>query len=115
MFSFFFFLRRKANREAAELTLEKLKENRKLQAFVQEAEELCDWVDEKELQIQEESTRSLPSKLQKHVAFEAELAANRERLQSLREVRKNLFFKILPSFSSVGTPVQGCVKRQLAG
>ncbi|XP_072024969.1 spectrin beta chain-like isoform X3 [Amphiura filiformis] len=77
--------RRKANREAAEATLEKLKDNRKLQAFVQEAEELCDWVDEKELMIQEESSRSLPSKLQKHVAFEAELVANRDRLKSLRD------------------------------
>ncbi len=76
----------KANREAAEATLDKLKDNRKLQAFMQEAEELCDWVDEKELFIQEESTRSLPSKLQKHQAFEAELAANRDRLKSLKEV-----------------------------
>lgn len=81
--------RRKANRLAAEAMLEKLKDNRLLQSFLQEAEELGLWVVEKMVVAQEETydgARSLHSKWQKHQAFEAELVANKERLDKLKEV-----------------------------
>ncbi|XP_030854304.1 spectrin beta chain, non-erythrocytic 1 isoform X1 [Strongylocentrotus purpuratus] len=80
--------RRKANRLAAEAMLEKLKDNRLLQSFLQEAEELGLWVVEKMVVAQEETydgARSLHSKWQKHQAFEAELVANKERLDKLKE------------------------------
>ncbi|XP_071480653.1 spectrin beta chain, non-erythrocytic 1-like [Diadema antillarum] len=80
--------RRKANRQAAEAMLEKLRDNRLLQSYLQEAEELGLWVVEKMVVAQEETydgARSLHSKWQKHQAFEAELAANKERLDKLKE------------------------------
>lgn len=82
--------RRKANRLAAEAMLDKLRDNRLLQSFLQEAEELGLWVVEKMVVAQEETydgARSLHSKWQKHQAFDAELAANKERLDKLKEVQ----------------------------
>ncbi|XP_038072907.1 spectrin beta chain, non-erythrocytic 1-like isoform X2 [Patiria miniata] len=80
--------RRKANREAAEATLNRLKDNRLLQSFLQEADELGIFLVEKTVVAQEETydeARSLHGKWQKHQAFEAELSANKDRLDKLRE------------------------------
>ncbi|XP_022091369.1 spectrin beta chain, non-erythrocytic 1-like [Acanthaster planci] len=80
--------RRKANREAAEATLNRLKDNRLLQSFLQEADELGIFLVEKTVVAQEETydeARSLHGKWQKHQAFEAELSANKDRLEKLKE------------------------------
>ncbi|XP_033634187.1 spectrin beta chain-like [Asterias rubens] len=80
--------RRKANRDAAEGTLNRLKDNRLLQSFLQEADELGIFLVEKTVIAQEETydeARSLHGKWQKHQAFEAELSANKERLEKLKE------------------------------
>ncbi|XP_071963526.1 spectrin beta chain-like isoform X2 [Antedon mediterranea] len=80
--------RRKANRQAAEDALDKLRDQCQLQAFLEEAEELDQWITEKMVIAQEETydeARNLHSKWQKHQAFEKELVENRERLDKLRE------------------------------
>ena len=82
--------RRKANREAAEATLNRLNDNRLLQSFLQEADELGIFLVEKTVVAQEETydeARSLHGKWQKHQAFEAELTANKGRVDAITKVR----------------------------
>ncbi|XP_038665952.1 spectrin beta chain, non-erythrocytic 1 isoform X1 [Scyliorhinus canicula] len=78
--------RHKKNREAASELLMRLKDNRDLQKFLQDCQELSLWISEKMLTAQDMSydeARNLHSKWQKHQAFMAELASNKEWLDKI--------------------------------
>uniref|UniRef100_A0A4X1WC29 Spectrin beta chain n=1 Tax=Sus scrofa TaxID=9823 RepID=A0A4X1WC29_PIG len=76
------------NREAASELLMRLKDNRDLQKFLQDCQELSLWINEKMLTAQDMSydeARNLHSKWLKHQAFMAELASNKEWLDKIEK------------------------------
>ncbi|XP_067113725.1 spectrin family protein [Osmerus mordax] len=78
--------RHQKNKEAANELLAKLKDNRELQDFLQDGQELSLWINEKMLTAQDMSydeARNLHSKWQKHQAFMAELASNKDWLDKM--------------------------------
>ncbi|XP_062320150.1 spectrin beta chain, non-erythrocytic 1 isoform X2 [Osmerus eperlanus] len=80
--------RHKKNREAASELLTKLKDNRDLQKFLQDCQELSLWINEKMLTAQDMSydeARNLHSKWLKHQAFMAELQSNKEWLDKIEK------------------------------
>ncbi|XP_060772851.1 spectrin beta chain, non-erythrocytic 1-like isoform X3 [Neoarius graeffei] len=80
--------RHKKNREAASELLTKLKDNRDLQRFLQDCQELSLWISEKMLTAQDMSydeARNLHSKWLKHQAFMAELQSNKEWLEKIQK------------------------------
>uniref|UniRef100_A0A4W5JZ88 Spectrin beta chain n=1 Tax=Hucho hucho TaxID=62062 RepID=A0A4W5JZ88_9TELE len=80
--------RHKKNRMAASELLCKLKDNRDLQKFLQDCQELSLWINEKMLTAQDMSydeARNLHSKWLKHQAFMAELQSNKEWLDKIEK------------------------------
>ncbi|XP_028927665.1 spectrin beta chain, non-erythrocytic 1 isoform X3 [Ornithorhynchus anatinus] len=80
--------RHRKNREAASELLMRLKDNRDLQKFLQDCQELSLWINEKMLTAQDMSydeARNLHSKWLKHQAFMAELASNKEWLDKIEQ------------------------------
>ncbi|KAI5608533.1 spectrin beta chain, non-erythrocytic 1, partial [Silurus asotus] len=80
--------RHKKNREAAVELLMRLKDNRDLQKFLQDSQELSLWINEKMLTAQDMSydeARNLHSKWLKHQAFMAELQSNKEWLDKIEK------------------------------
>ncbi|XP_039594856.1 spectrin beta chain, non-erythrocytic 1 isoform X2 [Polypterus senegalus] len=80
--------RHRKNREAASELLMKLKDNRDLQKFLQDCQELSLWINEKMLTAQDMSydeARNLHSKWLKHQAFMAELQSNKEWLEKIEK------------------------------
>ncbi|CAB1343779.1 unnamed protein product [Coregonus sp. 'balchen'] len=80
--------RHKKNRLAASELLCKLKDNRDLQKFLQDCQELSMWINEKMLTAQDMSydeARNLHSKWLKHQAFMAELQSNKEWLDKIEK------------------------------
>ncbi|CAB1312786.1 unnamed protein product, partial [Coregonus sp. 'balchen'] len=80
--------RHKNNRLAASELLCKLKDNRDLQKFLQDCQELSLWINEKMLTAQDMSydeARNLHSKWLKHQAFMAELQSNKEWLDKIEK------------------------------
>uniref|UniRef100_A0A8B9KGT6 Spectrin beta chain n=1 Tax=Astyanax mexicanus TaxID=7994 RepID=A0A8B9KGT6_ASTMX len=80
--------RRKKNRGAASELLTKLKDNRDLQRFLQDCQELSLWISEKMLTAKDMSydeARNLHSKWLKHQAFMAELQSNKEWLDKIQK------------------------------
>ncbi|XP_066575019.1 spectrin family protein isoform X2 [Amia ocellicauda] len=78
--------RHQKNKQAASELLAKLKDNRELQHFLQDGQELTLWINEKMLTAQDMSydeARNLHSKWQKHQAFTAELASNKDWLDKI--------------------------------
>uniref|UniRef100_A0A8C5N0Q5 Spectrin beta chain n=1 Tax=Leptobrachium leishanense TaxID=445787 RepID=A0A8C5N0Q5_9ANUR len=78
--------RHKKNRAAANDVLSRLKDNRDLQHFLQDCQELTLWINEKMLTAQDisyDEARNLHSKWQKHQAFMAELASNKDWLDKI--------------------------------
>ncbi|XP_019115051.2 spectrin beta chain, non-erythrocytic 1 isoform X2 [Larimichthys crocea] len=78
--------RHKKNRAAANDLLMRLKDNRDLQKFLQDCQELSLWINEKMLTAQDMSydeARNLHSKWLKHQAFMAELQSNKEWLDKI--------------------------------
>ena len=85
--------RRNANRERAAEQLERLKDQLLLQQFLQECDELRDWLHDKMAAAQDETYRdakNLHSKYLRHQAFEREIAANKDRLLRLQDVSRCL-------------------------
>ncbi|XP_047735798.1 spectrin beta chain isoform X3 [Hyalella azteca] len=75
--------RRAANREHAMQLMDRLRDQLQVHQFLQDCEELNDWVQEKHIIAQDESYRSaktVHSKWTRHQAFEAEIASNKDRL-----------------------------------
>uniref|UniRef100_A0AAY4BMI1 Spectrin beta chain n=1 Tax=Denticeps clupeoides TaxID=299321 RepID=A0AAY4BMI1_9TELE len=80
--------RHKKNRKSANDLLMKLKDNRDLQSFLQDCQELTLWINEKMLTAQDMSydeARNLHSKWLKHQAFMAELQSNKEWLDKIEK------------------------------
>ncbi|XP_069881730.1 spectrin beta chain, non-erythrocytic 1 isoform X3 [Dipodomys merriami] len=80
--------RHRKNRESASELLMRLKDNRDLQKFLQDCQELSLWINEKMLTAQDMSydeARNLHSKWLKHQAFMAELASNKEWLDKIEK------------------------------
>ncbi|KAM9441073.1 spectrin family protein isoform 1-T2 [Clarias gariepinus] len=78
--------RHQKNKQAANELLGKLKDNRELQRFLQDGQELSLWISEKMLTAQDmtyDEARNLHSKWQKHQAFMAELASNKDWLDKI--------------------------------
>ncbi|KAH8380943.1 spectrin beta chain isoform X1 [Drosophila serrata] len=98
--------RRDDNRQRALDQHEKLKNQVKLHEFLQDLEELAEWVQEKYATSQDESYRSaktIHSKWTRHQAFEAEIAANKERLFEAEKSAQELS-KEKPEFKDVIEP-----------
>lgn len=98
--------RRTANRDNAIEQQEKLINQVKLHVFLQDLEELTEWVQEKFVISQDETYRSaktIHSKWTRHQAFEAEIAANKERLYEA-EKRAEELVKEKPEFSEIIEP-----------
>ncbi|MDK2413625.1 hypothetical protein QHH03_31520, partial [Aphanizomenon sp. 202] len=67
---------------------ERLRDQLQVHQFLQDCEELNDWVQEKHIIAQDESYRSaktVHSKWTRHQAFEAEIASNKDRLVRVQE------------------------------
>ncbi|KAM7385200.1 hypothetical protein PAMP_001295 [Pampus punctatissimus] len=80
--------RHKKNRAAASDLLTRLKDNRDLQKFLQDCQELSLWINEKMLTAQDlsyDEARNLHSKWLKHQAFMAELQSNKEWLDKIEK------------------------------
>ncbi|CAF96656.1 unnamed protein product, partial [Tetraodon nigroviridis] len=78
--------RHKKTRAAAVELLDRLKDNRDLQKFLQDCQELSLWIGEKMLTAQDmtyDEARNLHSKWLKHQAFMAELQSNKEWLDKI--------------------------------
>jgi len=74
----------------------KLGESQTLQQFSRDADEIENWISEKLQYASEESYKdpaNIQSKHQKHQAFEAELAANADRIQAVLAMGNNLIEK----------------------
>ncbi|XP_056101531.1 spectrin beta chain, erythrocytic isoform X2 [Rhinichthys klamathensis goyatoka] len=74
------------NQDKAKEVSGKLKDNRELQHFLQNTQDLTLWINEKMLTAQDTSydeARNLHSKWQKHQAFMAELASNKDWLHNI--------------------------------
>lgn len=98
--------RRDSNRDRAVEQHEKLKNQVKLHEFLQDLEELTEWVSEKYIISQDETYRSaktIHSKWTRHQAFEAEIAANKERLFEAQKAAKELV-KEKPEFKEIIDP-----------
>lgn len=98
--------RRNANREKAQAIMDKLKDQLELNQFLRDCEELGEWIQEKHITAQDETYRSaktIHSKWTRHQAFEAEIAANKDRLISLQKAGDELI-KEKPEFTDTIQP-----------
>jgi len=85
--------RREANRRKAAQLADKLKEQLQVHQFLQECQQLQDWIQEKFIVAQDETYRSaktIHSKWTRHQAFEAEIAANKDRLLEIQNAAQDL-------------------------
>lgn len=85
--------RRAANREKAQQVLDKLREAVNVQQFLSDCEELREWIEEKMIRAQDETYRdakTITSKFMRHQAFQAELQANKARLEQLHHAAEQL-------------------------
>lgn len=98
--------RRNANREKALQQMEKFQDQLQLHQFLQDCDELGEWVQEKNVTAQDDTYRSaktIHSKWTRHQAFEAEIAANKERLFAVQNAAEELM-KQKPEFVDVISP-----------
>lgn len=98
--------RRNANREKAQAIMDKLKDQLELNQYLRDCEELGEWIQEKHITAQDETYRSaktIHSKWTRHQAFEAEIAANKDRLVSLQKAADDLM-KEKPEFTNIIQP-----------
>merc|ERR1712241_720729 len=105
--------RRNTNHEMALSQLEKLRDQLLLHQFLQDCEELHDWIQEKSVLVQEDTYRSaktIHSKWTRHEAFRSEIASNKERLEKVTECGNTLLQSkpemaemIGPKLSELGT------------
>ncbi|XP_054154264.1 spectrin beta chain-like isoform X2 [Oppia nitens] len=85
--------RRQLNRERAQQMTDKLRDELQLQQFLQDCDELNEWIQEKYIIAQDETYRSaktVHSKWTRHQAFEAEIASNKDRLIQVQQEGQNL-------------------------
>lgn len=85
--------RRNANHARAAEMLEKLKDQLMMHHFLQDCEELNEWIQEKYIIAQDETYRSaktIHSKWMRHQAFAAEVASNKNRLYQVEQAGRDL-------------------------
>ncbi|KAG4068736.1 hypothetical protein HA402_002427 [Bradysia odoriphaga] len=98
--------RRDGNQNRAKEQQEKLMNQVKLHEFLQDLEELTEWVSEKYIISQDDTYRSaktIHSKWTRHQAFEAEIAANKERLFEAEKAAQGLMTE-KPEFKEIIEP-----------
>ncbi|KAK8720528.1 hypothetical protein OTU49_013268 [Cherax quadricarinatus] len=98
--------RRQQNRERAMEQMERLRDQLQVHQFLQDCEELNDWVQEKHIIAQDESYRSaktVHSKWTRHQAFEAEIASNKDRLIRVQRAGEELV-KVKPEMAELIGP-----------
>jgi len=93
--------------------LEKLRDQLLLHQFLQDCEELHDWIQEKSVLVQEDTYRSaktIHSKWTRHEAFKSEILSNKERLEKVTETgnvllqsKPEMAEMIGPKLSELGT------------
>lgn len=86
--------------------MEKLQDQLQLHQFLQDCDELGEWVQEKNVTAQDDTYRSaktIHSKWTRHQAFEAEIAANKERLFAVQNAAEELM-KQKPEFVDIISP-----------
>ena len=86
MMNYCAYFRRDANQDRANAQLVKLKDSQQLQQFLQECDELSEWLSDKMIAAQDESYRdakNIHSKYVRYQAFESEIGANKDRLTKL--------------------------------
>ncbi|XP_071381499.1 LOW QUALITY PROTEIN: spectrin beta chain, erythrocytic [Centroberyx affinis] len=97
--------RHDTNRRRAQEVSEKLRDNRDLQHFLQNTQDLTLWINEKLLTAQDMSydeARNLHSKWLKHQAFMAELASNKDWLNKIDQEGQELM-ESKPEFEPIVT------------
>merc|ERR1719187_1199394 len=80
--------RRNNNRAAAMEQLERIRDQHLLHTFLQDCEELHDWIQERNVLVQEDtyrSARTIHSKWTRHQAFQSEILSNKDRLDKVLE------------------------------
>eukprot|EP00795_Rhopilema_esculentum_P013447 gene13447-4319_t len=85
--------RRRVNRENIMIKLEKLRADLKLKQFLQDTDDVTHWLNDRLKVASEEPHQELTnlrSKLTKHQAFEMELQANKQKIESINEDGKQL-------------------------
>ncbi|XP_055939314.1 spectrin beta chain-like isoform X2 [Argiope bruennichi] len=85
--------RRNANHARAAELMEKLKDQLMLHHFLQDCEELNEWIQEKSIIAQDETYRSaktIHSKWMRHQAFAAEVKSNKNRLYQVEQAGRDL-------------------------
>uniref|UniRef100_A0A4D5R949 Spectrin beta chain n=1 Tax=Scolopendra viridis TaxID=118503 RepID=A0A4D5R949_SCOVI len=98
--------RRNANYDKANQQMEKLRDLLQLHQFLQDCDELGEWVQEKNIIAQDETYRSaktIHSKWTRHQAFEAEIASNKDRLYRIEQAGQELLTE-KPEFKTVIEP-----------
>merc|ERR1711899_78423 len=98
--------RRNNNRAAAMDQLERIRDQHLLHTFLQDCEELHDWIQVRNVQVQEDtyrSSRTIHSKWTRHQAFQSEIQSNKERLDKVRESGDALL-KAKPEMSELVAP-----------
>uniref|UniRef100_A0A1E1X8E7 Spectrin beta chain n=1 Tax=Amblyomma aureolatum TaxID=187763 RepID=A0A1E1X8E7_9ACAR len=85
--------RRDANRKLASEQMARLADQLALHQFLQDCDQLTEWIQEKMIVAQDETYRSaktVHSKWTRHQAFEAEVQANKERLERAQQAGRAL-------------------------
>ena len=80
--------RRNKNRAQAMEQLERVRDQHLLHTFLQDCEELHDWIQERNVLVQEDtyrSARTIHSKWTRHQAFSSEIQSNKDRLEKILE------------------------------
>merc|ERR1719266_1982161 len=98
--------RRNKNRAQAMEQLGKLRDQLLLHTFLQDCEELHDWIQERNVLVQEDtyrSARTIHSKWTRHQAFQSEILSNKERLDKVQESGQALL-KAKPEMSELVSP-----------
>jgi len=83
--------------------LNRLKDSVRYYQFLQDCDELKEWLEYKQIQAQDESyrdTKNIHMKYLRHKGFESEIQANRNRLEQLEQQANNLFNLVETSSSS---------------
>ena len=79
--------RRNKNRAEALAQLERIRDQHMLHSFLQDCEELQDWISERHVLVQNDtyrSARTIHSKWTRHQAFQSEIQSNKERLDKVQ-------------------------------
>lgn len=82
------------NEKNSLVVLNRLRDSVKYYQFLQDCDELKEWLEFKQIQAQDESyrdTKNIHMKYLRHKGFESEIQANRNRLEELEKQANNLF------------------------